>query len=238
MKKKLTLLTLAVLSAVSLQAANPGFHVRNYSLTGMVEYSYNRTWSHHANFDIQAFMPINQHFEMEAKTQFSTANVHTGALYLRPKFDLPVGQLFIETDIIYRAIARNRLADIDAAIGLGYRMDYVSVTLGLYSRVLDNWDRQWHDNETFVVEPFNLLYRIEVFCRPQTNNWNLSFCFSNVDDYQMERMWQPLFMAGAWYDVAEHWRLLFWAQCKPTGMFHLDATFYGATFRTGFSYTF
>jgi hypothetical protein len=117
-------------------------------------------------------------------------------------------------------------------------MDYVSVTLGLYCRVIDNWDRSWHTDETYVVEPFNLLYRVEVFCRPQNNPWNLLFLISDVDDYQMERMYQPLFGIGAYYDVNDHWRLNFAAQCKPTGMFHLDATFYGATFRTGFSYRF
>ena len=221
-----------------LLAASPGFGDRKYSLSGMVDYSYNKTWGHHANFDIQALMPINAHFEMEAKLQFSTANVHTGALQIRPKFELPVGEMFIETDVLYRAIARNRIGDITAALGVGYRMDYVSITLGMFCRVIDDWNRSWYTDESYVVEPLNLLYRLEVFCRPQNNNWNLSFMFSNVDDYQMERMWQPLFSIGAWYDVNEHWRLNFWTQCKPTGMFHLDATFYGATFRTGFTYRF
>lgn len=219
-------------------AEKPGFGERKYSITGMAEYSYNTTWGHHGNFDIQALMPINPHFEMEAKLQFSTANVYTGGLQIRPKFELPVGELFIETDVMYRAIARNRVGDITAALGIGYRMDYISVTLGVFSRVLNDWDRSWYSDESFVVEPFNLLYRVEVFCRPQNNNWNLSFLISNVDDYQMERMWQPLFAVGAWYDITDHWRLNFGAQCKPTGMFHLDATFYGATFRTGFSYRF
>ena len=219
-------------------AGTPGFGERRYSVSGLVEYSYNTIWSHHANFDVQALMPINPHFEMEAKLQFSTANVYTGGLQLRPKFELPVGELFVETDIMYRAIARNAIGDITAGLGLGYRMDYVSVTLGVFSRVLDNWDRSWYDDENYVIEPFNLMYRIEVFCRPQNNPWNLSFMFSNVDDYQMERMWQPLFSVGAWYDVTNNWRLNFAAQCKPTGMFHLDATFYGATFRTGFTYRF
>lgn len=219
-------------------AAKPGFGERKYSITGMAEYSYNTTWGHHGNFDIQALMPINPHFEMEAKLQFSTANVYTGGLQIRPKFELPVGELFIETDVMYRAIARNRVGDITAALGIGYRMDYISITLGVFSRVLNDWDRSWYSDESFVVEPFNLLYRVEVFCRPQNNNWNLSFLISNVDDYQMERMWQPLFAVGAWYDITDHWRLNFGAQCKPTGMFHLDATFYGATFRTGFSYRF
>ena len=237
MKKTLLFLLLSALSA-ALSAANPGFGERKYSLSGMVEYSYNKTWGHHANFDIQSLMPINPHFEMEARLQFSTANVYSGALQIRPKFELPVGELFLETDVYYRAIARNRIGDITAALGVGYRMDYVSITLGVFSRVIDDWDRSWYNEESFVVEPFNLLYRIEVFCRPQNNNWNLSFMFSNIDDYQMERMWQPLFGIGAWYDINEHWRLNFMAQCKPTGMFHLDATFYGATGRVGFTYRF
>lgn len=237
MKKTLLFLLLSVFSA-ALSAANPGFGDRRYSVSGMVEYSYNKTWEHHANFDIQSLMPINPHFEMEARLQFSTANVHSGALQLRPKFELPVGELFLETDVYYRAFARNRIGDITAALGVGYRMDYVSITLGVFSRVIDDWNRSWYTDESFVVEPFNLLYRIEVFCRPQNNNWNLSFMFSNIDDYQMERMWQPLFGIGAWYDINEHWRLNFMAQCKPTGMFHLDATFYGATGRVGFTYRF
>lgn len=232
------ILFLVLLCPLWLFAGNPGFGERHYSLSAMAEYSYNTTWGHHGNFDVQALMPFNPHFEMEAKLQFSTANVHTMALQFRPKFELPVGEMFLETDVLYRAVARNRIHDFTAALGVGYRMDHVSVTLGVFSRVMDDWDRDWHSNETYVVEPFNLLYRIEVFCRPQNNPWNLSFMFSNVDDYQWERMWQPLFSVGAWYDLNNHWRLNFAAQCKPTGMFHLDASFYGATLRAGFSYRF
>lgn len=235
---KKILLFFALLCPLIMLAGTSGFGERGYRLTVMGEYAYNTTWSHHGNIDVQALLPFNPHFEMEAKVQFSTANVYTGALQFRPKFALPVGELFIETDVLYKAVARNRMSDITAGLGLGYRMDYVSVTLGVFSRILDDWDRDWHTNDTYVVEPFNLLYRIEVFCRPQDSRWNLSFQFSNVDDYQMERMWQPLFGLGAYVDVADHWRLNFGAQCKPTGMFHLDATFYGAMGRLGLTYKF
>lgn len=237
MIKRIFLLVFA-LGPLLLMAANPGFGTRKYEVTGMVEYNYNKTYRHQANFDIQALMPINQHFEMEAKVQLSTANVYTGALQFRPKFELPAGELFLESNLMYRAIVRNQVADITAAVGVGYRMDYVSVTIGSFCRVIDDWTRSWYSNETYMVEPFNLLYRLEVFCRPQDNNWNLSFLFSNIDDYHMERMWQPLFSVRAWYDVTEHWRLNMGVQCKPTGMFHLDASFYGATARAGFTYKF
>lgn len=235
--KRLVILCI-VLCPLLLWGANPGFGERKYTLTAMAEYGYNTTWGNHGNFDVQALMPFNPHFEMEAKLQASSANVHTGALQLRPKFELPVGEMFIETDLMYRAVARDRVSDITAAIGVGYRMDYVSVTVGMFGRVLDSWDRSWYSTETYVSEPFNLLYRIEVFGRPQDSPWNISAMFSNIDDYQMERMYQPLFALGAWYDVVEHWRLNFALQCKPTGMFHLDATFYGAALRAGFSYRF
>lgn len=222
----------------AMYAGNPGFGERRYALSVMGEYSYNQTWLHHGNLDVQALLPFNPHFEMEAKLQLSTANVYSGTVQLRPKFELPTGEMFLETDLMYRAYARNQVSDITAALGVGYRMDYVSVMMGVFCRVIDDWQRDWHTDETYVVEPFNLLYRLEVFCRPQTNPWNLSFIVSNMDDYQMERMWQPLFMARAHYDVNDHWRVLMGVQCKPTGMFHLDATFYGATARAGFMYQF
>ncbi|MCR5050181.1 MAG: hypothetical protein K6A36_03765 [Paludibacteraceae bacterium] len=232
------LIVLAVLLTLPLYAGEPVFGDNRFSITLLGEYSYNTTWQHHGNLDLQAYMPLNPNFELEVKTQFSTANVFTGALQLRPKFAMPVGELFAETDILCRAVARNRVNDFTAALGVGYRMDYVSVTLGLYCRVLDNWDRSWYNDETYITEPFNLLYRIQVFCRPQNNIWNLSFMFSNVDDYQMERMWQPLFSVGTWYDVTDRFRINMAAQCKPAGMFHLDATFYGATLRAGLTYKF
>ena len=232
------ILSFLLLLPLSAAERRPGFGERGYGLTVMGEYSYNRTWSHHGNIDVQALLPFNPYFEMEAKLQLSSANVYSGALQFRPKFGLPVGEMFLETDILYRALARNRLSDMTAALGVGYRMDYVSVTLGLYCRVLEDWDRDIHTDESYMVEPFNLLYRLEVFCRPQDNPWNLSFMVSNADDYQLERMWQPLFMIGAWYDPAEHWRVLMGVECKPTGMFHLDASFYGITARAGFTYKF
>jgi len=238
MKKNLLLLVLTLCPLWLMAAGNPGFGERGYRLTTMVEYSYNPVWSHHANLDVQALIPINPHFEMEGKVQLSTADVYTGAVQIRPKFEVPVGEIFLEADMMYRCVSRNETSDMTAALAIGYRMDYISVTIGSFSRILDDWNRDWHTDESYVVEPFNLMYRLEVFCRPQTNPWNLSFLFSNVDDYQMERMWQPLFGVRAYYDVVDHWQLNFGAQCKPTGMFHLDASFYGATLRAGFTYKF
>ena len=247
--KKIYLLLFSCVLSLSMSAAPKeytardghslrGFGNTGYELSVSAEYAYNRTYEHFGNFNIQALMPINPYFELQTNLQASTANYYTGALILRPKFVLPVGELFTETEVLYRALARNRLGDFCASLSLGYRMDYVSFQIGVFGRVMSSWDRDWNTEETYNTEPFNLLYRMEVFCRPQTSRWNISACVANIDDYQMERMWQPIFMLGGRYDINDHWRVLLQGECKPTGMFHLNATFYSTYIRAGFTYKF
>lgn len=248
MKKRSGLLLLFLAAALVMPAKDytsldgghllRGFGEEKYSLSLMAEYAYNRTWEHMGNVDIYAHMPVVKNVQIDARVQYQSANVFTGALVLRPTFDLPVGQLFAETELMYKAVARNRMSDICAALSVGWRFDYVSVQIGGFTRVMDSWDRDWHSEDKYETEPFNLLYRLEVFARPQINNWNISLALSNRDDWQMERMWQPLFMLNSRYDINEHWRLHLEAMTKITGMFHLNATFYAAALRLGATYRF
>lgn len=209
-----------------------------YSITVLGEYSYNLVYEHHGNVDIKANLPFTQHFEMEPMVQISSANVYSGAINTRALFPLPVGKLYLENRLLYKYLRRNDMYDFCAALNLGYRMDYVNVQIGMFGRFMDNMKRDWHTEDETICEPYNLLYRVEVFCRPQTCKWNLSAAISNFDDFQMERMWQLLFMVGAKYSVTDHIDLHLDAECKPTGMFHLNASFYGATARLGLTYKF
>lgn len=215
-----------------------GFGEEKYSLSLMAEYGYNRTWEHMGNVDIYAHMPVVKNVQIDARMQYCSANVLTGAVVLRPTFDLPVGQIFAETEVLYKTVLRSRMSDMCAALSVGWRFDYVSVQIGGFARVMDSWNRDWHSEDKYETEPFNLLYKLEVFCRPQTNNWNISVGLSNKEDWQMERMWQPMFLFGSRYDIDEHWRVHLDGQMKITGMFHLNATFYAAYVRAGFSYRF
>lgn len=209
-----------------------------YELTARLEYAFNKTWGHYANIDAQALLPINRHFEMNVNLQASFKNVYTVGVILRPKFTLPVGEMFFDTEVLYKAVVRARQMDLVTALSLGWRFDYLSVQIGSYCRVMESYDREEHSEEEYNIEPFNLLYRLEVFARPQACNWNLNFVFTDYDDFQFERMWQPLFEIGGRYDIDNNWRVHLQAQIKPTGMFHLNAAFYGATVRAGFTYRF
>ena len=239
--KKLSLLLLSLAAVTGLFAAQQDTtrtSIYRSTVLAMVEYSYNKTWGHFANVDVQALMPLNRYVELNVNLQASFKNVYTVGVTLRPKVVLPYGELFFDTEVLYKAVLRSNQMDLVAALSLGYRFDYASVQIGSFARFMESFSRDWHSEETYQVEPFNLLYRLEVYCRPQTERWNIGAAFANFDDYQFERMWQPLFELNGRYDPADHWRVHLSAQCKPTGMFHLNAAFYGFTLRAGFTYRF
>lgn len=237
MKKRLLLglvLWLSALGAIAqVQPDDAG-----YSVSIHAGYGHNLTYGSYANFDIDAFMPINQHFEMQANIRTSTANVHTMGVQLRPKFVLPIGDLYIEDRLMMRFAQRDNYCDFVHAISAGYMMEYVNVQVGMSNRIIMPLPYTKHSGDEMILEPFDAVYRVEAFVRPQTSAWNISLALANMDNYQIERMWQPMFYLGGWYDVNEHWRLRLSGKMKLAGMFHLNAHYYGAELRVGAEYRF
>ena len=238
MNKRITLLILMAVTAMLPISAQVQYGTDRYAVRMNIGYNHNTTYGSHAGFDVGAFMPINPHFEMQADLRFTTANTHAIGVQLRPKFAVPVGEMFIEGRLLAGLYPRDGFNDMTQLIGVGYRMEYVSVLLGMSTRLIMESPYDWHSNQNIIVEPFNICYRIEAFVRPQTSPWNISLCVSNMTDYQIERVWQPIFMAGGRYNIDEHWQVNLSALCKPTGMFHLNAKYYAAEVRAGFAYAF
>ena len=236
MRLRFNLLLALLLVGVAVTQAQED--ARSVELRTFGVYGYNYTWGHYGNLDVTTRVPVNRHFELDGAVQLSTANVYTLSADARPLFPLPVGELYLDTRLLYKAIVRNRIHELSASLGFGYRMDYVDVQIGVYTRNMLEFKRNWHSESEIVTEPFGFLYSIEVFVRPQASRWNLSFRFADTDDFQIERIWQPLFMIGGRYSPTDHLSVLLQAQCKPTGMFHLNASFYGATVRAGVCYKF
>ena len=117
-------------------------------------------------------------------------------------------------------------------------MEYVNVQVGMSNRIIMPLPYTKHSGDEMILEPFDAVYRVEAFVRPQTSAWNISLALANIDNYQIERMWQPMFYLGGWYDVNEHWRVRLSGKMKLAGMFHLNAHYYGAELRVGAEYRF
>ena len=210
----------------------------NYMVSLHTGYAHNLTYGSYANFDLDAYLPIHQHFDMQVNLRTSTANSHSLGVQLRPKFALPVGELYIVDRLMMRFVARDEFNEFLHAISLGYMMEYVNVQVGVYTRVIQPLPYIPRSEDELICEPFDVLYRVEAFVRPRTSPWNISLALSNVDNYQIERMWQPVFYLGGWYDINEHWRVRLSGKMKLAGMFHLNAHYYASEFRVGAEYRF
>ncbi len=209
-----------------------------YALSLHAGYGHNLTYGSTGNFDVDAFLPLTPHFEMQANIRTSTANFYAFGVQLRPKFALPVGEMFLEDRLLARLFVGDAINEAVQTLSVGYRMQYISVQVGMSCRFIIPQPYEWHSTESIICEPFNVLYRVEGFVRPQSSAWNISLCAANIDNYQVERVWQPMFMVGGWYDINRHWRVRLSAACKPTGMFHLNAAYYAAEVRAGAEYRF
>ena len=238
MKKLFFILALGSLLFAPMAMAQVQLGDTTYSVSLHAGYGHNLTYGSMANFDIDAFMPINQHFEMQANVRTSTANYHSIGVQLRPKFALPKGELYLEDRLMARLIARDEVNEFLHAISLGYRMQYVDVQVGLINRVIMPLPYERNTLDKYIVEPFQLLYRLECFVRPVTSPWNIAIAISNADDYMIERPWTPMLYLGGWYDIDSHWRLRLSGKYKNAGMFHMNAHYYAAEVRVGGEYRF
>lgn len=207
-----------------------------------IEYAYNQTWGHYGNINFNAIIPINNYFDIEAGVQLSSANIYTLNIQAMPHFPLSKKyhcDLYLDTRILYRAIARSKIHDFDILASLGYRQDYLSVELGAFMHMMNPMGSLFNNaySET-MTEPIAAAYMLEVFARPIDCNWNLSVRVANFTEYQIERMWEPIFSLSGRYDPTGHWRVMLRADYKPTGIFHTNTTFYSIGIRAGFAYTF
>ena len=238
MKKLFFIFTLGCLLMAPMAMAQVQPGDTTYSVSLHAGYGHNLTYGSMANFDIDAFMPINQHFEMQANVRTSTANYYSIGVQLRPKFALPKGELYLEDRLMARLIALDEVNEFLHAISLGYRMQYVDVQVGLINRVIMPLPYERNTLDKYIVEPFQLLYRLECFVRPVTSPWNIAIAISNADDYMIERPWTPMLYLGGWYDIDSHWRLRLSGKYKNAGMFHMNAHYYAAEVRVGAEYRF
>ncbi len=209
-----------------------------YSVSAVAEYQYNKTYGSQGAFGLLADIPVNEHFDLQPAFQTSTAKYYTAALQARALFPLPAGQIYLKNRIIFKDVARSNMYDACFGLSLGYDWDYLDVEVGMFSRFMDTFGRNYHSLDATLCEPFNLIYSIKGSVRPKSSRWNVTLGMSNVDIFEMERGWQPLFSLGGRFDVTDSIVMTLDTFCKPAGMFHLNAEFYAETVRFGLTYKF
>ena len=87
-----------------------------------------------------------------------------------------------------------------------------------------------------ITEPFNIYYE---FCADLLNrieNWDLKLILTNCEIFELERHYQPSFIAKCQFHLMPGLGLSLGLGCKPSGMFNLSADYYQAFLNLGICY--
>lgn len=209
-----------------------------YSLTVLGVYDYSRTYANQGGFDIAGHMPFNAYFEADAGFEFVGPKILAGTVIARPKLPLKVGELFMDASIHLRSFGQSGIGTFVIAASFGYRMDFVSVQLGVQRTLIQDFQKKSGDAGSNILEPFNPILRVAFNVRPATSPWNISLGAGNVTLYQYERFYYPIFFVVGHYDFSSHLRLQAEVSLKPSGIFNYNAHFNELSVRTGLTYSF
>lgn len=232
-KKHIVFLLILLFSSSFLRAQEWEKHDFSADVTalGVVGYNYTHQW--YGGADVKgAFRVDNVDFSLNIEAL--TSKTYSFGLTVSPSFEVcRNGFVFIDGTVHSRLFSKYDIFEFVYAGSAGFRMRHFSAQFGFFSRTIDDISREWHSLENYVAEPFNLLYKVSVSIMGYDNPWDVYLVGSNYTEFEYERMWEPIFTLGSRYDFKDRWSAVAEGTLKPSGMFHLDASFYNATLRVG-----
>jgi hypothetical protein len=216
-----------VIYLIILTFFNIGTVKSQFSFIAGTKYGYNQTYGHYGSFAVFAKYKPLKYFEIGIGFQGSTANVYALPISANTIFNLPKGYLQLEKRYIYRAFVRNKNNEHSGGIALAYFHNYINVSFGVFGRLTTQMGKSdIGDQQRYLIEPLDFMYRIEGSIRKMDSKWNLSLRLSNYDAFQLERWQSPMVTLIGKYDFNQE--LTIWANfgIKPQGVFHIAANFY------------
>ena len=218
----ITLFTILLLASgsLTLKAQDNGLMVG-------VRAGHNAAFGGFAAVSVEAHQNICSDFFIDAGLQYNTigkTTVEAVPAYGRP-FDW--GELSVESVLSY-----TRMTSVNSfAAGVGVAVDSrrVSGRLGYYYR-------HFGGQGGWINEPFNVYYELSIHFLKKIEDWNLDFVITNCEAFELERHFQPSFIAEGSYFLTSKLGISFGIGCKPSGMFNMSADYYQTYIKTGVCY--
>ena len=87
-----------------------------------------------------------------------------------------------------------------------------------------------------LTEPFNLYYELRVGLLENTKDWDLDLILTNNETFELERHYQPTYLAECFYYPTDNLGVTLGVGYKPSGTFHIAAGYYQTFIKTSVCY--
>ena len=222
MRKALNFLLIffLALQAISLNAQED-------EITVKIRTGHNSSFGGFGAVSVETVQNFDCGFLLSGGAQYNT--IGRTALEARPAWSVNYnwGVVSAEALLTYRHLAS--VNSFAAGAGASISGKWVGFKLGYYYHMYG------HGGES-IKEPFNLYYEFPVNLLPMVEAWDLQLAITNSEIFELERHYQPTFIAQCRYDLNERLGFSMGIGCKPAGMFHLSADYYQSFLNLGVCY--
>lgn len=232
-KKRMFFLLICLFSAAFLNAQEGAKHIisADVGMQGLV--GYNNTYQWYGGADLKGVLHVDN-TDFTLNFEALTKNVYSIGLTVSPSFEVcKNGFVFVDGTLHSRIFGNYKIYEFVYAGSVGFKMRHFSAQVGLFSRTIDALGRDWHSLDSPVAEPFNFLYKVKISVMGFDHPWDIYFVGGNYNDYEYERMWEPILSMGGRWDFKERWSAVAEGTLQSAGMFHGTVKFYEAVFRVG-----
>lgn len=176
---------------------------------------------------METVQTICNNFRINGGIQYNT--IGKTSVEARPSYFHEFSWGRISAEILLNYSNLSTVNNISAGAGIGLSGKWIEGKLGYYYRLFGN-------SGNMVNEPFNIYYEFYCNLLPETEDWDLQIGITNNEIFELERHYQPSFIAKCCYYPAQNIGVSISAGCKPAGMFHLSADYYQSHVKIGVCY--
>lgn len=235
-KKQLVFLLICLFPMMALKAQKTGRHEISADVTAQGLVGYNNTYRWYEGVDLKGVLHVDNN-DFYLNLEALTPNVYSVGLSVSPNIELcRNGFGYIDVSLHSRFFVSYKVYEYVYSASMGFKMRHFDVQLGLFTKVIDGFNRDWDALEFTLTEAFNFLYKLRISVMGFDNPWDIYLAGANFNEFEYERMWSPLFSLGGRWDFKERWSAVAEGTMKPAGMFHGAVKFYEAVLRIGITY--
>jgi hypothetical protein len=226
LKVRIAILTV-ILSAAFAEVAAGMEPIKSDQIMFGIRAGHNAVFGNFSAVALQTQQILGDDFLLDAGVQYNTLGKID--LEARQSYDIHFdwGELLPEAMVAY-----SNFSSINSlAIGAGAKAYFgrLSAKLGYYYHFYGN-------QANMITEPFNIYYEFCVDILHKMESWALDLILTNCEPFELERHYQPSFIAECHHDFGKNLCLSLGVGYKPSGTFNISADYYQSFIKTGLCY--
>ena len=218
---------LLLASTLSLVLSTIALRAQDNEVILSLRTGHNATFGGFAATSVEMFNAPGRNFMISSGIQYSTFG--KTAVEARPAYsmDYSWGRLSAEALLTYTNLSSTN--NFTTGAGMQVKSKWTEARLGYYYRI-------YGGRGGIITEPFNLYYELLVNLIPSVDKWGLQLRVTNCETFELERHYQPSYMAQCRYYPRKNLGTYLSLGYKPSGTFHISADYYQAFLKLGVSY--